>query len=180
VAESIPQAPPSVSDKLHDVGSSISSFFGEEDDSVHAGENRVNKVADAVLNFTYVVSEIGYDQLTATALRRPDQTIRLFDIAMTAPEEHLTGSGEITYVKGLPLSARPLSLDLQFGARKAVRRLLSAGGLLSSQKDDLGYTLLKQAIHFGGTVEQIDASAWHDLLAKAAASPPPDARKKGG
>jgi hypothetical protein len=28
-------------------------------------------------------------------------------------------------------------------------------------------------LHFGGTLEQVDAGAWHDLLAKAATRPAP-------
>jgi len=33
--------------------------------------------------------------------------------------------------------------------------------LLSTQKDDHGYTLLNQPVHLGGTLEHIDMSQWH-------------------
>jgi hypothetical protein len=39
--------------------------------------------------------------------------------------------------------------------------------------------MVNQTVHFGGTLQHIDESQWHDLLAKAAA-PKPDAREKDG
>ena len=38
---------------------------------------------------------------------------------------------------------------------------------------------LNQPVHFGGTLQHLDESQWHDLLAKAAA-PKPDAKEKDG
>jgi hypothetical protein len=55
---------------------------------------------------------------------------------------------------------------------------LSTAGLLSSRKDESGYTMLSQPIHFGGTLEKIDKSQWHDLLVKAATRKP-ESTKKG-
>jgi len=96
---------------------------------------------------------------------------------MTAPDERLTGSGQITFVKGLSLRAQPFSVDLQFWAHGGIAKLLSSAGLLSTRKDELGYALLNQPIHLGGTLEHIDKSRWHDLLVKAAARKP-EAPKK--
>ena len=87
---------------------------------------------------------------------------------MIAGDMRLTGSGQITYVKGLPLRARPLRLDLQFGVRGLTARAFSAAGLLSARKDDLGFTLLNQPVVFGGTLEHIDNRQWHELLVQAA------------
>jgi len=36
---------------------------------------------------------------------------------MTAAGEHVTGSGQIDYVKGRSLAAQPLRVDLKFGAK---------------------------------------------------------------
>lgn len=181
VGDSIPSAPSSGSDTLGRLGSAVGSFFGVEKGSIGSGQTPVGKTAEAVLNFTYQVSEIGYDQLTVTAIREPDRTIKLVEIAMTSPEECLTGSGQITYVKDLRLSARPLSLDLKFGVRGAPADLPSTAGLLSSEKDSSGYTMLNQPVRFGGTVEHIDSSQWHDLLATAANRKPagPDKDSRG-
>ena len=179
VAASIPEAPSPVSDTLVNVGSVVGSLFGIKGGSLSSGKKSLSKAAEAVLDFTYQVPEIRYDELTVTAIRGVDRTIRLAEIAMSAPNERLTGSGQITYVAGLPLRARPLSLDLKFGARGAIAGFLSTAGLLSSDKDDQGYTMLHQPIHFGGTLEHIDESQWRDLLVKAATQTP-DRGKKGG
>jgi hypothetical protein len=99
---------------------------------------------------------------------------------MTAPDEHVKGSGMITYVKGLSISEEPLSVELQLGVRDVLTKLLSTAGLLSTGKDSLGYSLLRDPVRFGGTLAHIDGSQWHDLLAKAAAQKPPAEKKDAG
>jgi hypothetical protein len=99
-------------------------------------------------------------------VRETDGTIRLADIVMNAPDERLTGSGQIAFVKDLSLQARPLSMDLQLWVRGPVVKRMSGAGLLSSKKDDRGYTALSQPIHLGGTMGRMDRSQWHDLLLK--------------
>ena len=179
VAESIPETPTPVSDALANVGSVFGTLLGIKRDPLSTGMNHLSKATEAVLNFTYQTPEIRYDQLTLTAIRGSDHTIRLAEIAMSAPNERLTGSGQITYAKGLPLRAQPIALELRFGARGRTAALLSTAGVLSSDKDEQGYMLLPQAIHFGGTLEQIDNSQWRDVLVRAA-TPKPDRGKKGG
>jgi hypothetical protein len=166
-----------VSDTLGRLGTGVGRVFGA-DDSNSYGKKTVNPVTEAVLRLINDISEIGYDQLTLTAVREPDGAIRLEDIAMTAGDERLTGSGQISFAKDLSLRARPLSLDLQFWGRNRIAKRLGKVGLLSTQKDDAGYTLLNQPVHFGGTLEHIDNSQWHKLLVKAA-TPPSEVPKKG-
>lgn len=177
VAESIPEASTPVSDALDSVGSSVGAFFGHKD-SVNSGRNPVSANAEAVLSLTNEVSEIGCDQITVDAVREPGGTIRLEGLEITAKEEHIRGSGAVSFVKGTPLFQEPLSLDLVFGARGRVADLLSKAGLLSSKKDDLGYSELNQPIRLGGSLGHIDTGLWHDLLAKAATEKP-EAKKKG-
>ena len=152
--------------------------FGAE--GAGSGRKSVSPAIQAAIDVINATSEIGFDQCNVTAVRGPDHTIRLVDMAMTAEDERVTGSGQITYVKGLPLRARPLRVDLQFGARGRIAKLLSAAGLLSAQQDGLGYTLLSQTIFFGGTLEHIDNRRWHDLLVKAATQRPAGGKKGGG
>jgi hypothetical protein len=169
VDEAIPPEPKSpVSDALGAVGSAVGALFGVKD-TMGSGRKTVSPTAEAVIEFTNEMSEIGFDEITVTAIRGTDHTIRLVNIAMTAPDKRLTGSGQVTYVKGLSLRAQPLSVDLQLWARGRIAKLLSTAGLLSAQKDDLGYALLSEPIHLGGTLEHIDKSRWHELLVKAAA-----------
>jgi len=168
IADAIPEAKEPVSDSLGDVGNLVGSVLGIKGHSIEPAKNKVGKTPEAVINFTNQVGEIGYDNITVTAVRGSDRTIRLVDMEMTAPDEHLKGSGMITYVKGLPVSQEPLSVEMQLGVRDVLIRLLSTAGLLSPSRDSLGYSLLSQPVRFSGTLAHIDDKQWHDLLAGAA------------
>jgi hypothetical protein len=178
IADVIPEAKEPVSDSLGDAGNFVSSILGIKGHSIDPAKNKVGKIPEAVINITDQVGEIGYDTITVTAIRGSDRSIRLTNLEMTAPDEHLKGSGLITYVRGLPISAEPLSVELQLGVHDVLTKLLATAGLLSSGKDAIGYSLLREPIRFGGTLAHIDASQWHDLLAKAAVQNP-SAEKKG-
>lgn len=179
VADALPEPPASpVADALDPVRSAVGSFFHLKPSPSGSGVIRLNKNTEAVLNFTYGIAEFSYSELTLTAIREADGTIRLADLAMTAADEHLTGSGRITPVNGLSFRAQPLSLDLQLGARNAIAGFLSEAGLLSSQKDSLGYALLDQPIHLAGTLDHIDDTQWRDLLVRAATRKPDAGNKK--
>jgi hypothetical protein len=178
VDEAIPPDTESpAADALGRIGSAVGSFFGVE--GAGSGRKSVSPAIQAAIDVINATSEIGFDQCNVTAVRGADRSIRIVDIAMTAEDERVTGSGQITYVKGLPLRAQPLSVDLQFGARGRIAKLLSAAGLLSTQKDDLGYTMLSQPIFLGGTLEHIDNRRWHELLVKAATQMPAGGKKGG-
>lgn len=168
IADAIPESPSRVSDTLGSVGATVGSLFGIKSDPAKFGRNDVSKADEALLSFTYDISEIGYDTLQATARIGPDGSMHLSDIDVTAPNAHLSGSGDIAYAKGLPFAGRPLSLVLTLGLRGDPQKLMGAAGLLSADKDAKGYALLKQPLALGGTLAQIDATPWHDLLAAAA------------
>src|SRR5208282_1369033 len=89
----------------------------------------------------------------------------------------LKGSFLIGHVKGEPRFRQPLSLELRLGTRGKLSELLADAGLLSPDKDGLGYALLGQPIRFGGTLEHVDATQWNEMLVKAATRKP-DAAKK--
>jgi hypothetical protein len=173
VAESLPEAPSKpVSDALDSARSAVDTVFGFKQKS-DPNEIRLGKNTEAVLNFSYQVAEIGYDRMTVTAIRGADRAIRVVDMAVTAPDERLTGSGQIAYAEGLPLRARPLTLKLQLGVHGSPAELLSTAGLLSPGTDKSGYATLDQPIIFRGTLEHIDDTQWRALLAKAAMRKPP-------
>jgi hypothetical protein len=170
IGDAITEAPPSsVSDTVNSVGSFMGSLLKVKGGS---GEKPVSKATQAALDITSLVAELGYDRIAITAVRDHDNTLHLVDIAITTPEESLTGTGRITGAEGKPWRTQPLSLDLKLGVRGTAIKPFTAAGLLVAQPDKLGYTPLRQAIHFGGTLEQIDVSAWHDLLVKAAGLKP--------
>ncbi len=172
VAESVPEVATPVKDALGTVGSVMGSIFRIKGNAGGSGKNPVSTQAEALLAFTNEISEIGYDKLSITAVRDPDGAIRIAELAMNSEEVHLAGTGRIDDARGLPLSARPLSAELHLGLRGAIAGLLSTSGLLSSKKDDASYSLLNEPIHLGGTLEHIDESQWHDLLAAAATRKP--------
>ena len=176
VAESIPEASTPVADTLDTVGSAVGAFFGHRGESLNSGKNPVSKNAEAVLSFINEVSEIGCDQVTVNAVRGSDGTVRLIGIEVTARDVHIKGTGSVGYVKGAPLFKEPLSADLQFGARGRAADLLSKAGLLSSRKDELGYSLLSEPVHLGGTLDHIDIGQWHQLLVEAATKKPEAAK----
>lgn len=156
---------------LSGLGTAAGWLFGNGKAFAGSGEIRVSKVLDAVLDFRNSVREIGYDELTGTAVCEPDGSIRLVDFALTAKDERLTGSGAIGATADLALRDRPLSFTLEFGARGRIAGLLSTAGLLSSRNDAAGYVLLKQPVHFGGTLAAIDDREWRELLVNAATKP---------
>jgi hypothetical protein len=172
VDEAIPQEKQSsVSEDLGRMGSGIGRIFGTEG-SIGSGRRSVSPAAQAAIDVVNAISEIGIDEVSLTAVRESDGTIRLADIAMTAGDVRMTGSGQIGHVEGRPLRAQPLSVDLQFWARGRIAKLLSAAGLLSGRKDD-GYAALNQPIQLRGTLEKIDTSQWHAVLVRAAERKPP-------
>ena len=179
VADSLPEVKTPVSDTVGSVGSFMGSLVGIKHAFAGSGEIHLPKATEAVLDFANQVSEIGYDQITVNATCGPDRSIQIVELAMTAPNERLKGSGRIARINGLSFPAEPLSLDLELGARGRLAELLSNAGLLSATLDKLGYAPLKQSVHFGGTLEHIDGGAWQDLLVKAA-TPKPDMGKKAG
>jgi hypothetical protein len=178
VASSIPDAPDSsVRDALGSVGSAVGSFFGVRRDEAKVEEVHVPANTEAVLDFTNEVSEIGYDQATVDVAVGPDGGVRITGLSVTSPEIRLTGSGTVAYAKGVPLSKRPLQLDLQLSARGGAADNLTKAGLLSARTDDLGYPILNQPIRLGGTLEAVDSKPWHDLLLAAATRKPAGAKK---
>lgn len=178
ISPSVPEVSSPVRDTVGSVGKVVGVVLGVRDKSAELAKSPpLAKNTDAVLNFTYQTSEILFDQITIHAVRGPDGTVDLDDIEMTSPEVHLKGSGRISHSGDLKLPERPLSIDLQLGAKGKPAELLATAGLLSPGKDALGYSMLSQSLHFGGTLEQIDGSQWNALLSKAA-TPKSEGAKK--
>lgn len=171
VAETIPEPSAPMSDALDTMGELVGKIFSAQRNAIKARQNHVSKNTRAVLDFNYLMAEIGYDQIAITAIRKADGTFRLTEIAMNSRDISVTGTGEIAAGKGQDFPAAPLSVQLQFGFRNQFADRLATAGLLSAQKDEKGYALLNQPVHFGGTLQHIDLSQWRDLLAKAAAKP---------
>ena len=177
IADAIPEVATPMTDTLGAGASVVGSLFGLKNDI--GDNNKVSKSAQAVMDFTYNVSEFGFDQARVVATRGSDQVIDLVEMSLVAPDERLDGTGRIGYAKGLALRDRALSADLHVWVKGKLAEFLSRSGLLSATKDAQGFIQLSQTVHFGGTIAHIDQTAWHDLLAAAATrKPAPGAKAK--
>jgi hypothetical protein len=177
VAEAIPEPSTPGADALSSVGETMGAIFGAKKGTVWQRQNRLSKNTEGVLNFTYEIAEFRYDELSITATRGADRVLRLSEITMLAPDVHMVGTGQIAPGPDGAFNTGPLSVDLQVGFRGAFVKFLTAANLLSPQKDDKGYTLFREPVHFGGTMQKIDASNWHDILLKAAMAKPEEVKK---
>jgi hypothetical protein len=121
-----------------------------------------------VIDFTLDTSEVLYKEIQITATQGADQNIHVSRVEMQADEEHLVGTGDLTYVAGQPIPAWPLHFDFKFGARGKLIDSLKSAHLLSGQKDSAGYELISGDAKFAGSMQKFDPSPWHDLLAAAA------------
>lgn len=171
VADGIPQASNATADALGTMGSVVGSLFGVKRGSLEPARNRLGAHAEAVLEFSNQVAEIGYDSITATAEEQPDGSFRLSGISLQAPHVFATGSGRFGWRAGLALGAQPLSLDLRIGGRGRIAELLTQSGLPLTPAVAPGTAVLGETFHFGGTLEHPDRSQWHDRLAQAANRP---------
>lgn len=180
VADSLQEAPTSkVTDTLATVGSVVGTVMGTKRNVLDSGKTKLGAATESVLDLTYQVSEIGFDSVAITAYLGSDGAIRLVDLEMVSPEVRLKGAGQIAGAGGLAIADQALSVDLRLGAQGKTAELLSKAGLLTPQKDELGYSEMGQALHFGGTLAHLEAGQWNDLLVKAATRKP-EGGKSGG
>jgi hypothetical protein len=164
VADSLKQSPALISQALDSVGS----LFGVKADRTADAKQFLDKQGKIVVNLADRLREIPYDQIDVVARRGADLNVRCTEFALIAPEVRLSGTGQISYEKGLPLGGQPLVFDGQLDARGKIAAMLGSIGLLSGKQDDLGYTRMSQPFHLGGTLDSIDDSQWQDTLLKAA------------
>jgi hypothetical protein len=144
--------------KIADALDSVTSLFGKKTD----------KYFDAVVDSANALSEIHYDQMSVLVSRGADLDLHFTEVSLIAPEEHITGSGTVAHVDGVPIDDAPLSVDLVLGVRGRLETLMGIVGMLKEGgQDDLGYSPLYQPIHLGGTLRAVDQSQWRDMLVRA-------------
>jgi hypothetical protein len=165
VADAVPEQSEKVSESAGAVGDLLGSvLLGMKGHPFEPVKNKVGKVDQAVIDFTNLVGEVGYDRAEAFVTVHPGGAVELRQLEIVSPDLHLSGTGSIASVPGKPLSEEPLSLELRVGVKDASAARLETAGLLSKSKDGQGYWLLSGTARFGGTIGAVDASSWHDLL----------------
>lgn len=163
-------------DTLGRLGSGVGRIFDMQN-LPGAGMRKVGQELQEAIDVVNQTAAIGYDRFDVTVVREADRSVRIENLAVVADGQRATGSGTIAYVPGKPLRDRPLHLHVQYGVRDWYAKLMAAAGLLSSRKDDHGYTLLKEPIAISGTLAHPDNRQWHELLVKSAERQPGKSEK---
>jgi hypothetical protein len=164
VADSLKQSPALISQALDSVGS----LFGIKADKTDEAKKLLDKQGKLVVALTERLREVPYDQINIVAHRGMDFDIHCTEFALIAPELRVSGKGRIDYLPNLRLADQPLAFDGELGARGGLADSLNGVGLLSDQKDDLGYTKMIQPLHLGGSLNHLDAGQWEETLVKSA------------
>ncbi len=173
VADTIPEAAAPVKDALSTVGSAVGTVFGRPGGTPYElAKNPVSKKAEAVMAFTTEVEEVGYDEIQMSGSRDADGSIRIEAFELKSPDLHLAGTGRLGPTVSGKFSEGPLDLELglEVGGRAAV--FLRKAGLLSESKAPSGLYQMTIPAVLGGTLGAVDASRWHDALARVANAAP--------
>lgn len=172
VGDAVPQHRTSVGKEAENTAAGVASFiFQTRRNPLEAGKNPVTPKAEAVLNFTDDIGEIGFDRLTVDAAEQPDGSYLITRIDGATDELRVTGTGRIGGKDSDPLPKRPLSLDLHLAFRGHLEALLAKGGLIVPAKSKTAFVPFPHPVHLGGTVGQIDVKQWHDMLAVGVRGP---------
>lgn len=169
VAQALPPPPEGsgVMNALDNVGTAFTRLLGAKTKSLSSGAVKVSEATDAVLELDRELAEIGYDNLTMTAIRRADGSVRVPEFDLVAPSLHLTGTGELGRGDGGMLPERPLSAEIRLGLQGRAVGLTEKAGLALGPKDDAGYRWVDGTLHVGGTLKQPDQIGWRARLVEA-------------
>ena len=153
--------------KIAAVGAFIGNVAGVLGKGGKDATNFANK-AQAVSEFSKLLTAIAYDQLTVAVIRDDDLNTTLQNFSLISPEMRLSGQGSITAVEGKSVLEQPLSLELQLKARGRTGSALQYLHVLASEPDTLGYSACNLPLKVGGTLLQPDTSELQSALLKLA------------
>lgn len=114
-------------------------------------------------------AEMPVDDLRIEGGRTADGSLKLSQVRFNSPQARLEGEGEVAAMDGVPLPARPLSLQLGLSAKDETGVILGRMKLLEKKADADGFRKLTQPIKVRGEAAKPDASELYDLLARGAA-----------
>lgn len=168
VGDAVPQHRTSVGKEAENTAAGVASLiFATHRNPLEGGKNPITPQTEAILDFTDDIDEVGFDRLTVVAAEQPDGSYVISRIDGATDELKVTGTGRIGGKSTDPLGKRPLALELRVALRGHLAALLAKGGVITPSKDKQAYVPIPHVVHLGGTVGQIDATQWHDLLAAA-------------
>ena len=113
------------------------------------------------------LSEIAFDQLALEFARPNDGNYQLRNLAVTAPNMRLVGSGRVQYSPTEAFWRMPLELRLSLSAREGMANNLGTLNLLRNEPDTLGYLPMVQPLELSGTLMEISTAQIQSLLGRA-------------
>ena len=124
--------------------------------------------AQAVSEFSKLITEIPYDQLTVSVTRDDGLNTLLQDFSLISPEVRLAGKGGFTAGAGKGFLEQPFRLELQLKARGRTGSALQYLHVLAAEPDALGYAACTLPLNVGGTLLNPDTSELQNALLKLA------------
>lgn len=153
--------------KIAAVGAFIGNVAGVLGKGSKDAASFANK-AQAVSEFSKLITEIPYDQLTVSVTRDDELNTTLQDFSLISPEVRLTGKGALTAIAGKGLLEHSFNLELQLKARGHTASALQYLHVLAAEPDTLGYAACTLPLNVGGTLLNPDTSELQSALIKLA------------
>lgn len=113
-------------------------------------------------------NEISFDSLELDLKRSAAGKIDLSTLALAGPFLNIRGSGSVSPGNWQDMLTRPMSMQLQMGAKGELATHLQPLGLIEPNPAPSGYFPLTRSIDLGGTLENPDAASLQRLLVDAA------------
>ncbi|MGA3007454.1 MAG: hypothetical protein ABSE59_06140, partial [Opitutaceae bacterium] len=133
------------------------------------GLNRSSDFA-SVGRLTDALQQFPYDQINVQLIRDSSLNVQVKDFSVISQPLRVTGTGRLTYQKGVSLLNQSLALQIQLAARDDFATLFDALRKLSSEKDELGYTRVSRPIEIAGTPAHPDTDDLYAFLEEGGAS----------
>jgi len=121
----------------------------------------------AAADVTKQLGAIKFDELNVIVGRDDKNNMAIKDLSLISPIIRLVGSGQITYVSGVPLVRQPLLLNLQLGAKDQLAADLQTLKLLGNKQDKQGYAFLVEDVRLDGSLQSIGTRQLSDLISRA-------------
>lgn len=121
----------------------------------------------AAADITKQLGAIKFDELNMIVGRDDKHNLAIKDLSLISPIIRLVGSGQITYVPGVPLMQQPLLVNLQLGAKDQLAADLQSLKLIGNKQDKQGYAFLAEDVKLDGSLQQIGTKQLSDLISRA-------------
>ena len=133
------------------------------------GQAKGSNTTVAVAELTAQLNEMRFDKFTMRVDRGADLNLKLTALEFISAAMRVTGTGSITYQKGVPIDQQPLQVDVKLAGKDHMSLLLNKAGLLDGKQDEKGYATMSRAFSVSGTAAKPDSSQLWRIIGEAAA-----------